>query len=265
MSLEIIKEENILKLEGRLDTETAPLLEMELDPIIENNNSLVIDMKNLEYVSSAGLRVILKAHKAFSKMEGLTLTNVPPVIMEIFTITGFTDFLSLELRKEETAGTYYRRMTTSDIPAVKELIGKAMSDEKVQFIHEDFESAAWLDSYDLEYLTRIAEHYHAYLMYEDQTDSLVATGYIKRNDDGKSSYVGMLFTDPAFRHLKLGTKMLEILENDPYAQETKKIILDSAISAFRFYQKMGYKFPGGEFELMKDDVAYGMTLEKDLE
>lgn len=102
--------------------------------------------------------------------------------------------------KKNKAGTYYRRMTTSDIPAVKELIGKALSDEKVQLIHEDFESAVWLDSYDPEFLTGVAEHYHTYLMYEDQTDSLVACGYIKRNDDGKSSYIGMLFTDPAFRH-----------------------------------------------------------------
>jgi len=67
--------------------------------------------------------------------------------------------LNLESRKEETAGTYYRRMTTSDIPAVKELIGKALLDEKVQLIHEDFECATWLDSYDLEYLTRVAEYH----------------------------------------------------------------------------------------------------------
>ena len=64
---------------------------------------------------------------------------------------------------------------------------------------------------------------------------------------------------------KLGSKMLEILENDDYAQEAKKIVLSSSMSAFRFYQKMGYKFPNGEFELMQDvDDTYGMTLEKDL-
>ncbi len=59
--------------------------------------------------------------------------------------------------------------------------------------------------------------------------------------------------------------MLEILENDPYAQETKKIILDSAMSAFRFYQKMGYTFPNGEVNMIKDHIGYAMTLEKDLE
>jgi len=167
--------------------------------------------------------------------------------------------------REKAEGIYYRRMTADDIPAVKALIERALLDEKVQLIHEDFENDAWLDSYDLDYLTRIVEQYHAYLMFEDQSDTLVASGYIKLGDDGKSSFIGMLFSDPAFRHLKLGSKMLNILENDPYAQETKKIILNSSMSAYRFYRKMGYDFPNGEFELMQDDDdTYGMTLEKDL-
>ena len=58
--------------------------------------------------------------------------------------------------------------------------------------------------------------------------------------------------------------MLEILENDPYALETKKIVLDSSMSAYRFYQKMGYKLPNDEFEMMKDDIGYAITLEKNL-
>lgn len=265
MSLTINWNNNALELAGRLDAVNAPQFETEIDSIIENAESLVIDMNDLEYISSAGLRVILIAHKAFSKEEGLKLINVPKIIMEVFEITGFTDFLSLEPREEAVAGTYYRRMTASDIPAVKALIERALTDEKVQFIHEDFENAAWLDSYDLDYFTRIVEQYHAYLMFEDQTDSLVASGYVKLNDDGNSAFVGMLFSDPAFRHLKLGSKMLEILENDSYAQETKKIVLNSSMSAFRFYQKMGYKFPNGEFELMQDeDDTFGMTLEKNL-
>lgn len=265
MDLKIIKNNNIWELAGKLDASNAPQFETEINSIIDTADSLVLDMNDLEYISSAGLRVILKTHKALAKKEGLKLVNVPEMIMKVFDITGFTDFLSLEPFKEETAGTYYRRMTTADIPAVKELIEKALQDERVQFIHEDFENAAWLGSYDLDYLTTIAEHYHAYLMFEDQSDALVASGYIKLNDDGKSTYVGMLFTDPSFRHLKLGSKMLKILENDSYAQETKKVLLNSSMSALRFYQKMGYKFPGGEFEMMQaDDDTYGFDLEKDL-
>jgi anti-sigma B factor antagonist len=265
MRLKTNRNQNTLELAGRVDAETAPQLETEIDSIIDNANSLVIDMKDLEYISSAGLRVILKAHKALSEAEGLKLINVSKTVMEVFKITGFTDFLSLEPTEEEIAGTYYRRMSVSDIPDVKALIGRALLDEKVQFIHEDFENDAWIVSYDLGYLTRIAEHYHAYLMFEDQTDTLVASGYIKLDDDAKCAFVGMLFSDPAFRHLKLGSKMLKILENDSYAEETKKIILNSSMSAFRFYQKMGYNFPNGEFELMQDDDGtYGMTLEKDL-
>ena len=265
MRIKTSRNKNTLELTGKLNAENAPQLETVIDSIIDNAKSLVIDMKNLEYISSAGLRVLLTAHKALSKKEGLKLINVPKTVMKVFEITGFTDFLSMEPHEEEAAGTYYRRMTASDIPAVKELIERALLDEKVQFIHEDFENDAWLNSYDLDYFTNIVEHYHAYLMFEDQTDSLVASGYIKLSDDGKSSFVGMLFSDPAFRHLKLGTQMLEILENDSYAQETKKIVLNSSMSAFRFYQKMGYKFPNGEYELMQeDDDTYGMTLEKNL-
>ena len=265
MSLKISWNENTLELAGKLNAETAPKLQTEIESIIDNTDSLVIDMKDLEYISSAGLRVILMAHNAFSKAGGLRVINVSKTVMDVFEITGFTDFLSLEPREEEAAGTYYRRMTASDIPAVKALIERALLDERVQFIHEDFENDAWLESYDLDYLTRIAEQYHAYLMFEDQSDALVASGYIKLSDDGKSSFVGMLFSDPAFRHLKLGSKMLEILENDSYAQQTKKIILNSSMSAFRFYQKMGYKFPNGKFEMMQDDDdTYGMTLEKNL-
>ena len=265
MSLRTKRNSDCLELIGKLNTDTAPQLETEIRSIIDNENSLVIDMKDLEYISSAGLRVILTAHKAFSEKGGLKVINVPKRVMEVFEITGFTDFLSLEPREEKAAGVYCRRMTTSDIPAVKALIERALQDERVQFIHEDFENEAWFESYDLEYLTNIAEHYHAYLMFEDRTDALIASGYIKLSDDGKSSFIGMLFSDPACRHIKLGTRMLEILENDSHAKATKKIVLHSAMSAFRFYQKMGYRFPNGEYELMQeDDDTYGMALEKNL-
>ena len=265
MSMKIIRNNNTLELVGRIDAENAPQFEEEINSMIDNADSLELNLNDLEYISSAGLRVILKAHRAFSEKKGLTLTNVPKIILEIFDITGFTDFLSLKSFKEETVGTYCRRMTVSDVPAVKELIEKGIADDKVQLIYEDFECDAWFDGYDLDYLTTVAEHYHAYLMFEDQSDSLVACGYIKLNDDGKSAYVGMLFSDPAYRHLKLGSKMLKILEQDSYAQETKKIMLNASMSAFRFYQKMGYKFPSGEFEMTQvEDDTYGVDLEKDL-
>lgn len=266
MSLRMSRNEDVLKLAGKLNAETAPRLAAEIDPLIGTADSLVIDMKELEYISSAGLRVILTAHDAFDEADGLKLINVPKIVMDVFEITGFTDFLDLEPCAEKPEGTYCRRMTVSDIPAVKSLIERALQDERVQFIHEDFENDAWLGGYDPENLTRIAEHYHAYLMFEDRTDTLVASGYIKLNDDGKSAYVGMLFSDPAFRHLRLGSRMLEILENDPYAQETKKIILNSAMPAFRFYQKKGYKFPDGTFRMtQEEDETYGMDLVKELD
>ena len=265
MNLNIIRTNNTLKLSGRLDAESTPQFEAEIDSAIDNADSLVLDMSALEYISSAGLRVILKAHKVLSKKEGLTLTNVPKTIENIFEITGFSDFLSFKSIKEKPANTYYRRMTVSDVPAVKALIEKGIADDKVQLIYEDFECNAWFDGYDLDYLTTVAEHYHAYLMFEDQSDSLVASGYIKLQDDGKSAYVGMLFSDPAYRHLKLGSKMLAILENDSYAQTTKKIVLNASMSAFRFYQKMGYKFLNGEFEMVQvEDDTYGVDLVKNL-
>ena len=265
MNLKTIRTNNTLKLSGRLDAESAPQFEEEINSVIDNADSLVLDMNALEYISSAGLRVILKAHKALSKKEGLTLTNVPHTIEKIFEITGFTDFLSFESIKDKAGNTYCRRMTVSDIPAVKELIRKGIADDKVQLVYEGFECDAWFDGYDLDYLTTVAEHYHAYLMFEDQSDSLVASGYIKLNDDGKSAYVGMLFSDPSFRHLKLGSRMLEVLENDSYAQATKKVVLNASMSAFRFYQKMGYKFINGEFEMTQvEDDTYGVDLVKDL-
>lgn len=85
----------ILKLEGRLDTLTAPELECELTDL-NNTVELVIDMKKLEYISSAGLRIILKTQKAMNKKGSMKLKNVNASIMEIFEITGFAEFLTIE-------------------------------------------------------------------------------------------------------------------------------------------------------------------------
>ena len=99
MSLTIEKknaETPTLLLTGRLDTVTAPELEKEVGTIIDTVSSLVIDMSGLEYVSSAGLRVLLKTHKALAAKDGLKIINASEDIKEVFDITGFSDFLVIE-------------------------------------------------------------------------------------------------------------------------------------------------------------------------
>ena len=81
---------------GRLDTQTAPELEKELDSILSGLKELTFDFANLEYVSSAGLRVILKAQKAMNAQGSMKLTGVNDSIMEVFDITGFLDILTIE-------------------------------------------------------------------------------------------------------------------------------------------------------------------------
>ena len=81
---------------GRLDTQTAPELEAELDSILSGTKELTFDMTNLEYVSSAGLRVILKAQKAMNAQGSMKLTGVNDSIMEVFDITGYLDILTIE-------------------------------------------------------------------------------------------------------------------------------------------------------------------------
>ncbi len=83
-------------LSGRLDTTTAPQLEAELSAIPESAETLVLDMSALEYLSSAGLRVILAAHKRMSRRGGLIVRHVNETIREIFDVTGFTDILTIE-------------------------------------------------------------------------------------------------------------------------------------------------------------------------
>ncbi len=81
---------------GRLDTQTAPELENELDAVLANLKELTFDFTNLEYVSSAGLRVILKAQKTMNQQGSMKLTGVNDSIMEVFDITGFLDILTIE-------------------------------------------------------------------------------------------------------------------------------------------------------------------------
>ena len=83
-------------LTGRLDTTTAPDLEKELKASMDGIASLVIDMTALEYISSAGLRVLLSAQKVMHKQGKMAVKHVNETIMEIFEVTGFSDILTIE-------------------------------------------------------------------------------------------------------------------------------------------------------------------------
>ena len=85
-----------IALEGRLDTMTAPELEAELNRSLGSADSLVLDFSKLEYISSAGLRVLLSAHKAMSAKGGMKVTNVNEIVQEVFEVTGFVDILNIE-------------------------------------------------------------------------------------------------------------------------------------------------------------------------
>lgn len=84
-----------IALEGRLDTNTAPQLESELKSSLSGVTELDFDFSGLEYISSAGLRVLLAAQKAMNKQGRMTIHNVGETIMEVFEITGFVDILTI--------------------------------------------------------------------------------------------------------------------------------------------------------------------------
>ena len=84
-----------IEIEGRVDTVTAPELEKMIKESSEKAESLVLDFAKVEYISSAGLRVLLSAHKAMSKKNGMKIKNAGEDIMEIFEVTGFTDILNI--------------------------------------------------------------------------------------------------------------------------------------------------------------------------
>ena len=85
-----------VKIEGRLDTTTAPELENELKASYEGITELILDVSAMEYISSAGLRVLLSAQKKMSKKGGMVVKNVSEEVMEIFEVTGFADILVIE-------------------------------------------------------------------------------------------------------------------------------------------------------------------------
>ena len=98
--MEISKNKNgstlIVSPSGRLDTASAPQLEEELKASIDGVTELILDLSGLEYMSSAGLRILLSAQKTMDKQGKMTVRNVNTTIMDIFEITGFTDFLTIE-------------------------------------------------------------------------------------------------------------------------------------------------------------------------
>lgn len=98
--MEIIKKAEGTKLEialeGRMDTNTAPLLEAELKNSLNGVTELVFDFANLDYISSAGLRVVLGAQKVMNRQGSMKLCNVNDMVMEVFEVTGFVDILTIE-------------------------------------------------------------------------------------------------------------------------------------------------------------------------
>ena len=98
MTIEIKKnaDELVLEITGRLDTITAPALDKTINENLGEIKSLILDFKNLEYISSAGLRVLLGAQKKMQQIGSMKLKNVREEVMEVFEITGFVDILTVE-------------------------------------------------------------------------------------------------------------------------------------------------------------------------
>lgn len=86
----------VISLEGRLDTTTAPVLEAELKTSLNDVNDLTFDFTKLEYISSAGLRVLLSAQKVMNKQGKMVIKNANEEIKSVFDITGFCDILTIE-------------------------------------------------------------------------------------------------------------------------------------------------------------------------
>lgn len=87
----------VVTVSGRLNTTTAPQLEARLGEIIPDTEKMVLNFKDLDYISSAGLRVVLSAQKAMNRKSGtLIVQNVKPEIYDVFEMTGFLDFLTVE-------------------------------------------------------------------------------------------------------------------------------------------------------------------------
>ena len=98
MTIEIKKNttETTIEIVGRLDTITAPALDKTINEDIDDTKNLVLDVKGMEYISSAGLRVLLAAQKKMQKSGSMKVVNVCEEVMEVFEMTGFADILVIE-------------------------------------------------------------------------------------------------------------------------------------------------------------------------
>ena len=98
MTIEIKKnaEETIIEIVGRLDTITAPALDKTINEDIIGTTNLILDVKGMEYISSAGLRVLLGAQKKMQKIGSMKVINVCESVMDVFEMTGFADILVIE-------------------------------------------------------------------------------------------------------------------------------------------------------------------------
>ena len=98
MTIEIKKrtEATIIEIVGRLDTITAPSLDKTISEDVTDAKHLILDLKGMEYISSAGLRVLLGAQKKMQKIGSMKVINVCAEVMEVFEMTGFADILTIE-------------------------------------------------------------------------------------------------------------------------------------------------------------------------
>ena len=98
MTIEIKKsaEATIIEIVGRLDTITAPSLDKTISEDVTDAKHLILDLKGMEYISSAGLRVLLGAQKKMQKIGSMKVINVCQEVMEVFEMTGFADILTIE-------------------------------------------------------------------------------------------------------------------------------------------------------------------------
>ena len=98
MTIKIKKnnQETVVEIVGRLDTITAPALDKTINEDMGEVKNLVLDLTGMEYISSAGLRVLLAAQKKMQKIGSMKVTGVREEVMEVFDMTGFTDILTIE-------------------------------------------------------------------------------------------------------------------------------------------------------------------------
>ena len=98
MTIEIKKNaaQTIIEIVGRLDTITAPALDKTINEDIRDTKNLILDVKGMEYISSAGLRVLLGAQKKMQKIGSMKVINVCAEVMDVFEMTGFADILVIE-------------------------------------------------------------------------------------------------------------------------------------------------------------------------